>query len=629
MEREHTTDTDWKRVALPGLALLVLWVFLHPYYGVWHDGLLYVVQALHNLHPDAYKNDLFFLYGSQDDYTLFTPLYSAVIAAVGLNAATVVLFALGQALWVLAAVALAHSLLGRRPFWFFLVLLATLPPYYGAYKIFSYGETFLTARLYAEALVLGGLALVVRQQHLFASLLFMGAMLVHPLMGVWGVIFMIFYYGRWDIFRFVIALFCVMAVLYIGHAYFSATMEIFAEMDDAWYQLVLNRSPFLFVDAWPLEAWNQVALDLSIIAGACFLSDGKLRRVLQSLLWISAGGLISAWVGTSLYHNALIIQIQPWRLLWLVHWFGYLALAWLFYEYWYKSQITRVVMTWYVAAWLLLDNVGGMLALFTLAMLLAHHKYGASYRLTRLQHALLYLVPLQAFAWWMLGEMMAANIYFHMLWEQSHPYRWLTQLVREKGALIMAAATLWLLHWNDTGKIVVRSAALWGMVGLLGLSFAVWDTRGAHDYTRIDEQLPTVRLAEAIIPPSATVYWEDNVAAAWLLLGRSHYASMTQAAGNVFSRQTAVEAERRRMRLAALGVADAAPEFIDTRNYMGKRVQPSLAGLMHVCHDPVLDYVIHSEKLSNSGVTTLMLYKGRRHAYLYDCKKLRGELPDL
>src|SRR5476649_2688108 len=57
-----------------GLLLACLaWLLVRPYQGVRHDGILYLGQALHLLHPDILGHDLFFSHGSQDQFTLVTP----------------------------------------------------------------------------------------------------------------------------------------------------------------------------------------------------------------------------------------------------------------------------------------------------------------------------------------------------------------------------------------------------------------------------------------------------------------------------------------------------------------------------------------------------------------------------
>ena len=54
--------------ALLAIALILL---LHRYAGIDHDAALYLGQALHTRRPDIFDQDLFFLHGSQGNYTLF------------------------------------------------------------------------------------------------------------------------------------------------------------------------------------------------------------------------------------------------------------------------------------------------------------------------------------------------------------------------------------------------------------------------------------------------------------------------------------------------------------------------------------------------------------------------------
>ena len=45
------------------------------------------LQALAHLKPDLLSNDIFLRFGSQDNYTLFSPLYAAVISLLGVEPA--------------------------------------------------------------------------------------------------------------------------------------------------------------------------------------------------------------------------------------------------------------------------------------------------------------------------------------------------------------------------------------------------------------------------------------------------------------------------------------------------------------------------------------------------------------
>src|SRR6516225_361745 len=56
------------------VVLLCVNAFSFPYAGITHDARLYSVQVLNRVEDGSYSDDLFFRYGSQDDYSLFSRL---------------------------------------------------------------------------------------------------------------------------------------------------------------------------------------------------------------------------------------------------------------------------------------------------------------------------------------------------------------------------------------------------------------------------------------------------------------------------------------------------------------------------------------------------------------------------
>ena len=70
-----------RRIGLAGLACLIVafWMIIHPYRGLEHDSVLYAVLALARLHPATFGHDLFVRYGTQDHFTVFSPLFAAAI----------------------------------------------------------------------------------------------------------------------------------------------------------------------------------------------------------------------------------------------------------------------------------------------------------------------------------------------------------------------------------------------------------------------------------------------------------------------------------------------------------------------------------------------------------------------
>ena len=73
----HSPNFGFKsKFANFALALLpvTLWLAMHGYHGIREDGQIYAFQAYARLHPQL-AADLYLQNTSQDQFTLFSPLY--------------------------------------------------------------------------------------------------------------------------------------------------------------------------------------------------------------------------------------------------------------------------------------------------------------------------------------------------------------------------------------------------------------------------------------------------------------------------------------------------------------------------------------------------------------------------
>ena len=66
--RANLMDRPWPLF----FALLAVNAVALPYRGVIHDSQLYAVQVMNRVENGAYADDLFFRYGSQDKFSLFS-----------------------------------------------------------------------------------------------------------------------------------------------------------------------------------------------------------------------------------------------------------------------------------------------------------------------------------------------------------------------------------------------------------------------------------------------------------------------------------------------------------------------------------------------------------------------------
>ena len=168
-------------VAACGLATLLI---THPYHGIYHDSILYLGQALAQVQPEIMSRDLFFLHGSQSRYSVLPWLLGTLslwlpLPTVFMLGTLASLLLFGFASWHM----LSGVLPARQRYWAWIGVIA-LPSVYGAVRIFSYNENFLTARPFAESCCLLAIGMLARRRWVATGVCLLVAGLLHPLQAV-------------------------------------------------------------------------------------------------------------------------------------------------------------------------------------------------------------------------------------------------------------------------------------------------------------------------------------------------------------------------------------------------------------------------------------------------------------
>lgn len=588
------------------LGLAAIWLLTHRYFGIQHDGLFYAVQALARIDPAAYSRDVFFAFGSQDDYSLFSRAYARLIAVFGLPGAALILLVSAHAAWMLAAAALARRWLAGQAFWIGLGLIFVLPGHYGsqaeaAHDVLRYAESFATARSWAEPLVLGALATTVAGHRTIALALLLLAFLCHPIMALPGAIFLAAYSLRpgWR----------ALGMLAAGAAIAAFLLP---DMDAAWLTEVRFRARFVMIDSW---AWGELLEPMAwigILLAASAQADQRHRIALHSLSLVGAAGLYLAALGTA-SHAALLIQAQPWRCLWLLKVTALLALVGMVAERWQHSPADRWLLAGLMAAALTAQTLGGPAAL-ALA-LLAHRAWSdgrapdvprwlpvagfVALAVTLLETS---LAILQQFGFVALrvGELLAAN------WLM--PTGDLAAFFQGPLALLLPggfALLLW-LHARRP-RLALALAVL-----AAGVAAAGW-YRGGDAFQQFVYSGSSARPFGERLSRMETVHWQGNLPYTWFVLRQSSYASREQAASALFSRAAAMESARRQERLAAFDAA------------IGPEARPidRAAGLRRLCADPALDAAILAQPVADTAAASWHDPLRGAPWYLYRCADLR------
>lgn len=602
----------------------LLWFRYHPYMGIWHDGIFYAVQALHYLHPQNFTQDLFFLLGSQDDYTLFSPIYANLAKITGLAQAAKLITLFGMLLWCFAAWRISSYWPGASR-WLFLFLLTVMPIRYAGNEILGAAEPFAVPRLWADSLALLACALwLERKPAVSMGLLFMGA-LMHPIMALAGGAFIFFYELRFTR-RWVIGVAAVIfAVCLLALVNVPVFGRLFRVMDPVWYDLVYYRTNFfMFPSDWGLREYNVLIFHATALLWAGSLAeDTRLKRVFMAAFATGLAGWGMAIVGGEWLRSVLVLQVQAWRLLWLMYVLGWGAVAWLVPTLWRRARFAVLGLA---AAWFLRDYSGSIILLMVVALYWKREKLGQS-----------------AVRW--VEAALAAAIFSSLFWAAWDASISHIALVPEDELSAMETLLSWRDVINAENSLITLAMALfayWIWQGekrwAIGIFFILlvfvaygetWDIRNARS-RNYEASFGEATPFDKYIAKDATVYWLDGFQFTWFLLGRSSYFSRDQTAGLVFSRPLAIESYRRYLQIKPLGGAGARTRLEPPQDnglpgsVESTEITPATFSAMRkACGDPRLDYVILNKRYPHWAIASWYAPYFPGGVHLYTCENLR------
>jgi hypothetical protein len=353
-------------------AMLVLWILRHPFVGLTHDSQFYLIQGLARLHPDLYANDVFLRYGSQDQFTIFSPLYAAAMGLFGVENAALILTCLSQAGFVFATILLARLLMPARLVWPGIALLCALPAVYGPGQIFRVLEDFATPRLLAETMVILGLVAFLRGRLWLAVALGFVGLLLHPLMAIGG--FVVAVLASSLSLRTKLLMFAGGAVAACATLAWLGLHGHQVVFDPFWEMLLRAGLEYLWPSMWQLVTWAPLAVTaVTLVAAVLLLEERSPARALSiASLIAGALGIVVNYVAGDVMRLVLVVQSQPYRWLWVGTLLSIILLPPIVQAAWSRGFIGRVATLLLAAAWLFMsERYGVAIALLALVAVVA------------------------------------------------------------------------------------------------------------------------------------------------------------------------------------------------------------------------------------------------------------------
>ena len=290
------------------VASIALFFALVRYYGYYEDAGRYLLQVMNFLHPERFVNDVPFMFGNQDQFTVYSPVMALVLKIFGVNAGGVVAVFVFQLLWCGGLVLVVERWCGKfaRQAWalpVFAICVSTLTfEMYGCGAYFPVIDCILVARFVAEVFMLFAFAFFFYRNKWISLAFFVVATTVHPLMAGWGLLLWLFYFypkSRWPILLGVL-LFPLTAFLHVGRL-------DFLPLD--W----LDRP--IFFSPKGMDFVFHMALLAFWFAMGRMVKYFQISRFAKCVFWVCLSGLFLQYVGIFMEH-VFLIQAQPYRVQW-------------------------------------------------------------------------------------------------------------------------------------------------------------------------------------------------------------------------------------------------------------------------------------------------------------------------
>ena len=616
-----THAATWQRkVALAALGLVALatWMLQHPYHGIQDDAVLYTLFGLARLHPDSLRADVFLRFGSQDNYSLFAPLYAMTIRVFGMEHAAQLLVVLSQAALLGCVWKLARRFTTPLNATLGLALVLTVPGEYGMGSTFGFLENIITARLPAEACVLAALLAAVRQRFGLATGCIVVSMLIHPIMGAAGatclvLTFLVPRHPRTTLSAIAVGFLAMLAIV-------IAVAPLGRVMDRDWMFVIHTTANYLFVTAWSVFDWSRACAYLVILAvGARVGSTPLLRQLCTGALATAACGLALSLVFCDGLHVSIFIDMQAWRWLWLADLLAIALAPVIFLDCWQRGMAGRTAVAVFGAACIFreLPPLGLVLDVAVLACAIVPAQW-TGHRYWKLLFVAACTLTGLAFC------LSVSTSSTYAPESISYTPDWLQTIRGLCSSGIIPAAVL-LASWWAAPRAALAFALCAGALVCVLLPFA-WLSYTGEYYSA--QRLALFAPWRAAIPTQAEVLWLENPVGTWYLLERPSYLSGQQVAGAIFSRDKAVLIERRSERLAAS--VRASGMKLDSR-LRDKSMQPlnvrrlNLSAMRDLCKDPDLGYLVNWDAPVPSPWPALSLdaSKPDEKIHLYRCSDLR------
>ena len=628
----------WRNLIASDLTLYCILLAVNAwalaYTGLVHDARLYAIQLVNRVEGGTFAGDLYLQFGSQDRYTVFSTLAAPLVQLLGLQVAFLLVYfaSLAVFLWGMQKLVLALCV-NRLIASLALVFLATTSVTFAGLETFYVNENFVTPRLAANGLTLWALGLLLERRTRSAFLLMVVALALHPLMACGGFLTCLVYWAvsrftRWHAWALGALVLAACALV----CFDFVPTHLLAQMDTDWADATRRANPYNFPSEWAGQDWLHLLIALGIIAAA---SGGILRRSAQGLLIrcvtaVGLAGLLVNIIACQLPY-ALPIQGQGYRWLWLLQ-FLQIPLGFLLIHSWWKqgtlsSRVAAVIVAAYLGS-----RMGDRVQFLSLLISMGAIAYCLATWRGSLPSLPGIIAAVLGFGWLFGRESKAMLDYWSVTGSKIDSIEIirtsptvLFAFTRMMLACLFVLALAWICRSQRANRLVLISVALLLQIGYFA----------SASYAEAHHPAPGVSMVSDYLkanpaPTRPTIYWPQGwVNQLWFDLQVDSYFEPMQIAGNIFSRQNAMEGERRIQLVKRFEI-----ERIRNTSQIYSPLQlqqlealfhcklsepaPTWEDVKRLSADPRVDYLVLREDFPGRHLATDGTW------YLYDCQAIRS-----
>ncbi|MCK6404937.1 MAG: hypothetical protein L6Q60_02860 [Rhodocyclaceae bacterium] len=618
---------------LLALAGASLWLVTHPYRGLFQDANLYTLMALRWLEGAAYARDPFFVFGAQDAYSVFSPIHGVLIRVFGVSGASTFLVLIGGFSWLSASWLVARRIFSDRfPFGVFFLCSAALSLSYSPVGgTFVLNESFATARIVAIPLGIAAVALGANRPAAWLLALFATAL--HPLLGVWPLLLLASV-------RFSDSKLAALAAIAFCSLLIAAVLgreTLFHPLSAERLNLLRDSTVDLLVSG---EGANAALFWLAALLVGSLFGAHHFRRCYLLIAFLSALAYLLSLIASLYYPIELLLQVQPWRAMWLAIFFAVVAIV---DVAWVLCRSDRV-------GWCYVLLIGSLLLvckpvagpLLFLGYVLVRQVPAIKFLLQPASRSALLLAiatAVLALPAWLADVQLDGESLSLFGWTAGDTLRGVIGGTGYGVGPMLIVALL--IHAGSQRWLLLLS------IPMVVWVFLHWDTRAAP--TRVWEDGLRVP-APGVIPGlqrGQTVYWPNNLAQTWFGLGTAGYIGGYHLSGLVFSADKTALVVARLERAAVASVIQGPPSgsgdykvaLVEFRqqhaqrdfgkrhvgNYLSDAM--SVSGVRVLCADPDLDWVVADFPTvpGGAGLGFEVPWEPRVQHYAYACSQLRSE----